>query len=238
LMRDAEASVDTIDPARGWDGFERRLYEHATTVAAEHTQLRHTRLVEVIATVSALFDGGDGADLADAGATVHARADRPGALDLKAPGLLTQCLTLLRSSYGGIAMLGVFGGFAGIVLAAPVMAGVGLVLGTKGLKDERDRQMAQRRAQAKVAVRKYVDDVTYALGNETRDVLRQVQRRLRDHFSNLAQERQLTASTALTAARRALDLDAHARDLRVADVDAELQRVERLEVRVLEARDR
>ena len=151
-------------------------------------------LVEVIATVSALFDGGDGADLADAGATVRTRADRPGALDLKAPGLLTQCLTLLRSSYGGIAMLGVFGGFAGIVLAAPVMAGVGLVLGTKGLRDERDRQMAQRRAQAKVAVRKYVDDVTYALGNETRDVLRQVQRRLRDHFSNLAQERQLTAS--------------------------------------------
>jgi hypothetical protein len=112
------------------------------------------------------------------------------------------------------------------------------VLGTKGLRDERDRQMAQRRAQAKVAVRKYVDDVTYALGNETRDVLRQVQRRLRDHFSNLAQERQLTASTALTAARRALDLDAHARDLRVADVDAELQRIERLAARVLEARDR
>jgi len=238
LVRDAEASIDTIDPARSWDAFERRLYEGATAAAAAHAQLRHARLLEIVATVAALFDDDETTDLAEPTDAVRVGADRPAALDLKAPGILTQCLTLLRSSYGGIAMLGVFGGFAGVVLAAPVIAGLGLALGTKGLKDERDRQVGQRRAQAKVAARKYIDDVTYALGNETRDVLRQVQRRLRDHFGSRAQEQLVTASTALTAARRAVDLDANTREQRVADVDAELQRVDGLEARIVEARDR
>jgi hypothetical protein len=238
LVRDAEAPIDTIDPARSWDAFERRLYEGATAAAAAHAQLRHERLLEIVATVAALFDEADTAELAEPTGLDHVDASRPGAPDLKAPNLLTQCLTLLRSSYGGIAMLGVFGGFAGVVLAAPVIAGLGLALGTKGLKDERDRQVGQRRAQAKVAARKYIDDVTYALGNETRDVLRQVQRRLRDHFTSRAQEQLVTASTALTAARRAVELDTSTREQRIADVEAELMRVDRLEARVIEARDR
>jgi GTPase Era involved in 16S rRNA processing len=237
LVSDAEASLDTIDPARSWDGFERRLYEGATAAAAAHAQLRHARLLEIVATVAALFDDEDTADLAVLPDFVHTDAERPHAPDLKATGLLSQSLTLLRSSYGGIAMLGVFGGFAGVVLAAPVIAGLGLALGTKGLKDERDRQITQRRAQAKQAARKYIDDVTYALGNETRDVVRGVQRRLRDHFTSRAQEQLMTATTALAAARRAVELDTNTRERRQADVEAELQRVDRLEARVLAARD-
>ena len=46
------------------------------------------------------------------------------------------------------------------------------------------------------------------------------------------------AAAAITHLARAVELDANTREHRVADVEAELQRVDRLEARVLEARDR
>lgn len=152
--------------------------------------------------------------------------------DLSAPvertGVMTQALTLMRGSDGGLAMFGFLGGFAGVTLAAPVLAGLGLYLGGRGLKDERHRQLAQRRAQARVAVCKYVDELMFAVTNESREALRVVQRSGRDHFARLAEESQRTATDALAAAKRALEADRADRATRLTDVEAELRRVDGL----------
>jgi hypothetical protein len=238
LLADADAAIDAIDPARGWDAVERGLYEATAIAAAGHVRLRHERLLDAVVAVTALFDdegGGDDLLAPLAGAALPLASTI--ALDTTSTNLLNQCLTLLRASYGGVAMLGFLGGFAGVAVAAPVMAGLGLVLGGKGLKDERERQVAQRRAQAKAAVRKYLDDIAYTAANESRDTIRQVQRHLRDHFAERAADRQRTAAAALAAATAAMELETSARRRRLADVDAELERLDRLEALVRDARE-
>jgi hypothetical protein len=239
VLADAEAAIDGIDPGRGWGAFERGLYEQTAAAATAHAQLRHERLVEAIARVAAVF--GDGEAAWDGfGAPSEPATNRPSSsatFSPTAPGILSNALVVLRSSYGGLAMVGFLGGFAGIVVAAPVLAAVGVALGGKGFRDERARQLAQHRAQAKVAVRRYLDEITYVLGNETRDTVRHVQREVRDHFSAQAAERQAAAAAALASARSAVALDADARRRRLADVDAELRRIDSLAARVAAVRN-
>lgn len=240
LLADAEAAIDGFDPARGWDAFERDLYERTAAAATAHAQLRHERLLDAIGRVATVFGAEDaGAE----GLGTGAAADRASTalvgaatFTTSSPNVLTNALVLLRSSYGGLAMLGFLGGLTGVVVAAPLLAAVGVALGGKGFKDERARQVAQRRSQAKVSVRRYLDEITYALGNETRDTVRHVQREVRDHFSARAHERQAGAAAALAAARQAIELDTASRRRRLADVDAELGRINALAARVDAAR--
>ena len=235
LALEADTAIDRIDPARGWSDFERWLYERATTAASDHCALRHDRLFEAISQVTALWDDDRGweEEFVDAGGSGSLADLTAASLDLKRSHVISQSLTLMRSSYGGLAMLGFLGSFAGIAVAAPVMLGVGLVLGGKGLKDERDRQLAQRRAQAKAAARRYLDDVQYALSSETRDIVRHTQREVRDYCVTRAQERQRLAADALAVTRRSLDLDAATREKRLQDVDAELRRIDALDARAI-----
>ena len=73
-------------------------------------------------------------------------------------------------------------------------------MGRKAIKDEKERMLNLRRQQSKAAFRKYVDEVTFQVGKESRDSLRRVQRDLRDHFTARAEE--LQASTIEAARRR------------------------------------
>jgi hypothetical protein len=79
-----------------------------------------------------------------------------------------------------------------------------------------------------VAVCKYVDELMFAVTNESREALRVVQRSGRDHFARLAEESQRTATDALAAAKRALEADRADRATRLTDVEAELRRVDGL----------
>ena len=170
------------------------------------------------------IDGGPGLDAGDV-VDLLAGAGRSAALETSRMGLGAQVLSLLRSSYGGIAMFGVLGGIAGLVLSAPVTVGIGLLLGGKGLREEKARQLAQRRAQAKVSARQYLDAVSFTLANEQRDMLRATQRAVRDHFSAQATELHRAATAALDAARAAKGADATERSSRLAYLDAELAKV-------------
>ena len=72
---------------------------------------------------------------------------------------------------------------AAIPFLAPVSAVLAVGVGRKILKDDKARQVAYRRQQAKVAVRRYVDEVAFAINKQARDTLRQTQRVLRDEFT-------------------------------------------------------
>jgi hypothetical protein len=66
------------------------------------------------------------------------------------------------------------------------------------------------------------------LGKENRDSVRRIQRDLREHFAGRAAELQQTTGGALAAAREAQRADTTRRAARQADVEAELNRIERL----------
>jgi hypothetical protein len=105
------------------------------------------------------------------------------------------------------------------------------MMGRAGLREEKKRQLAQRQAQAKNAVRKYCDEVSFVMGKDSRDTLRRIQRQLRDHYGDRAAEIQRSTAQALAAANEAARTSESQRTSRLRDVDAELARVRTLRER-------
>ena len=63
--------------------------------------------------------------------------------------------------------------------------------------------LQRRQADAKQAVRKHIDEVTFQVGKDSRDMLRRTQRQLRDHFSTLAEEVSTSIAASVAAAQSA-----------------------------------
>jgi hypothetical protein len=115
---------------------------------------------------------------------------------------------------------------AGIGLLNPVSLGAGLLFGGKTIRDERKRMLAKRKNDAKQAVRKHIDEVTFQVGKGSRDMLRRTQRSLRDHFSSLADEVSNSLAQSVMAAQSAVKTDASERERRIKDLKAEIARVD------------
>src|SRR4029079_11220509 len=138
---------------------------------------------------------------------------------------ISQAVSAMRGTSGGMLMLNAFAGITGVALAAPFLATVGLLLGRKALKDERTRQLLQRRNLARQTVRKYADDLTFGVGKDSRDTLRRINRQLRDHFLNRAEELTASTSESLAAAQQAVRSSEAARTERRREVVALLEQL-------------
>jgi hypothetical protein len=143
-----------------------------------------------------------------------------------------QALTGLRGGYIGVLMFGFIGTIVGLSLLNPFSIGAGLLLGGKTISDERRRVVTRRQAEAKTVVRRYVDDVTFQVGKDSRDMLRGVQRDLRDHFTDLAEQLTRSLKESLMATERSATASKEDRVRRIAEIDTELARLETLQARV------
>ncbi|MCD2197860.1 dynamin family protein [Actinomycetospora endophytica] len=245
VVADAEVALDDTDPAKTWEQFAPWLHQQVSAGVSTNVVWAEERtrwLAERVATHFAE----DGAGVLPP-VTVAASPDGTGlAADpvsmLAAPdhekfGVSQSLMIGMRGSYGGVLMIGMLTTIAGMALLNPFSIGAGLLLGSKTLVDERKRALRRRQAEAKQAVRRHVDDVTFQAGKNSRDMLREVQRTLRDHFTTTAEE--LERSLAATAdAARAVEADDAKRTARLADVEAELERVEHLADRARRLRGR
>lgn len=246
LISEAEEALDQLDPARSWESYEPGIRRDLARAIGDHYATLDARVAEVAQAVAAVFveDSealeawvreatlpGDGGELqaAHGGELVK----RP---DASRPGLAGQALTLLRSSYGGALMAGFVASAIGFPVAAPAVLAVGVALGTRGLRQESQRLLSQRRAQAKAAVRAYVDDASFTVLKDSRDRTRHAQRHLRDFFGRRADELARSAAETLQAARDAAHRDESERETRTLDLRAELERLSRLARTAAEAR--
>lgn len=235
----ADARIDGIDPAVGWSEFEAELRADVAREVTTNHLLLVERADQIADRLTALF----AAARAEVGLEVTAE---PFAAALDAAedgielgagerrGLVASGLGILRGSYGGMMMFGMLGGLFGVTLVAPVVVGVGLALGARQLREDRRRELQQRRQLARQSVRRYLDDVTLASSKDSRDALRRVQRQLRDHYQERARDLVESAQAALRAAEEAARADADGQRRRVADLDAELGRVAALRTRAAE----
>jgi hypothetical protein len=143
------------------------------------------------------------------------------AASLEAPGgrLASMVIAGRTATLVPMVLLGTLGH-----LLLPVVAPVALALaggiGQKIIRDERRRQVAYRRQQAKAAARRYVDEVAFLVSKDSRDALRTTQRALRDDFSVRAAALQRSSETALHAVRNAAALAPDEREQRLAQVAA------------------
>ena len=129
-------------------------------------------------------------------------------------------------------MFGMLGTMVGMTLINPLSLGAGLLLGGKTISDERRRIIGRRQGEAKTAVRRYVDDVTFQVGKDSRDMLRDVQRDLRDHFGALAEQLSTSLKDSLTTAERSRKAGEAERVTRLAEIPAQIAALERLQERV------
>lgn len=147
-------------------------------------------------------------------------------------GIVQKSLTGLRGSYVGVLMFGMLGTVVGLPLINPLSVGAGLLLGGKGLTDERRRIVSRRQSEAKAAIRRYVDDVIFQVGKESRDMLRRVQRDLRDHFTERAEELNRSLRDSLRKAEKSVKASKSERERRLVEIPPELEELEALERKV------
>jgi hypothetical protein len=239
VIVESDEAIELADPADAWaevsDWLQTRVSED---VLANYVLLRD-RAARLSAQVAEHFQDASG-EVLDRLEVFNPNAVLSGSrleakVDLERLGVGKQAMTMLRSSYGGMIMFTMLGSLAGLTLG-PISLGIGLVMGRQGLREERRRHLQQRRSQARNAVRKYCDDVSFAIGKDSRDTLRRIQRQLRDHYTARAEELNRSNAQALQQANETAQRGEADRAARLKDVGAELDRLRALRSRAATVR--
>lgn len=121
-------------------------------------------------------------------------------------GKLSSGMQVVRGAQGGLMMLGMMGRFvpgaaAAVLLSNPVTIGIGVLFVGQAIVQQRKKRIAAQRQQAKQAAKQFLDEVQFEVGNEMAEVIRTIQRQLRDEFSARVTELHRTYSEAAQRAQ-------------------------------------
>ena len=233
VIEEADAAIEETDPADTWPEMESWLESRIShELLASYTMLRDraTHLSEEVAQhfSEASGDALRRITIPDPRQLITAATARvEHKIDLEKMKVGKQAMVALKSAYGGALMFVMLGAMANISLG-PLGLGIGLVMGRKGLREEKKRQRSARQNQAKNAVRRYCDEVSFVMSKDSRDTLRRIQRQLRDHYSSLAEQLSRSNAEALQRATEASQRTQEERRKRLRDIEAELARVRKL----------
>ena len=206
--RYAETEFEDGDPGKTWDAVTGEVRERVAQGAQEAVRRLEDgadrigdEIVELLQSEDVALDRISGtAATPDVGGLW---SQKP----IEQPGIGTRAGTGfagLRGAQGGVLMMGMVASLSGIAIATVALAGAGIVFGGKQILDERKRQLTQRRQQARTSVRQFLDDVQFEVTKTTRDLSRQLQRQLRDHFSERIAELTRTYAQAADGLQKAL----------------------------------
>lgn len=232
VTREAEETVDEGDPGSDWIELGDWLEEQIAASVGDNFVWAHERalwLAELVADHFAAagavalpdLDLGDLDDVLD---PVASLAD----LETGKTGITQKVLVGMRGSYGGVLMFGLITTFVGLSLLNPISIGAGVLLGTKAYKEDKENRVKARRGEAKMAIRRFTDDVSFQVGKESKDRLRAIQRVLRDHFTSIAEQTLRSLNDSLRAAQEAANVESTERATRTAQLDREMKVVAEL----------
>ncbi|MFE2997925.1 dynamin family protein [Nocardia sp. NPDC059246] len=235
LIRETDEEIAKSDPARHWDAFATRLDDRIAEQVNENFLLAHKLSADLAAKVAERFAEEGRTQLPSLpGAEAGIRADHWGsleALESGRAGFVQRTITSVRGSYGGVLMVGLATSLLGLALVNPWSIGAGVLLGANTFREDHKSLQARRKAEAKVAVAKLMDEVVFHVNDESKQRLREVQRILRDHFTALADELLLSANEAMMAAQEAATLHDGQRAERIRQLGATSERLRELRVR-------
>lgn len=235
MLHRGDEMLDAGDPRDTWYDFKAWAAREATAAAVDNLFVLVSRTEQLARDVAERFDlEYDSLDL-DLPAPAVSVA-KVGELDVRFDRSSVQqflgAFSAARMTYGGLMMLGAFGSLLGLTLAAPVGVLGGLTVGRKLIRDERQRQVEQRRQQAKQELRRYADEVGFLLGKDSRDAVRRTQRFLRDEFAARAGGVERSSAQALAAVRRTAWMPADDRARRAEELDGPWRDLDRVAERV------
>ncbi|WP_130507731.1 dynamin family protein [Krasilnikovia cinnamomea] len=232
MVRRGEELLDETDPRDTWRDFQAWAAREATAAAVDNLMLLVGRTEQLARDVAERFDiEYDSLDVDLPAPELALR--KVGELDVsfEKSGMaqFLGAFTAARVTYGGFYMLGALGALFNVALAAPLGLLAGMTLGRRLMKAERERQAQQRRLQAKAELRRYVDDVTFHVGRDSREAVRRTQRFLRDEFAARAQVIERSAAATAAAVRRTAALPDDERARRADALAEQRRRLDRLD---------
>ena len=228
LTEDMERQIDSCDPTRHWAEIGNDLEESVATAVGDNFVWAYRRAEELADDVAASFaDAGlDSVLLPDLSArdmgADFGRLKSLAGLESKPAGKGQKVVTGLRGSYGGVVMIGMLSSVAGLGLFNPLSVGAGLVLGRMAYKEDKEQRLLRARAEAKTNVRRFVDDVSFVVGKESRDRLREIHRKLRDHYRDIGNELTRSLNESLQATITGAHLEEAERDNRLRELERQL----------------
>ncbi|MGH3913187.1 MAG: dynamin family protein [Pseudonocardiaceae bacterium] len=236
ILRQTEEEVDRGgDPNKTWEQLSTWVEQEVASAASANLVWATQRARWLATRVADHFSEEESrimpklrTEVADALSSVRAMQLREG----ESFGIGKKALSGLRGGYVGVLMFGMLGTLVGLSLFNPLSIGAGLLLGGKTISDERRRIVTRRQQETKAAVRRYIDDVTFQASKESRDMLRRVQRDLRDHFTTQAEEMNRSLGDSLRAAEGSVKTSKSDREHRLVEIKAELERLETLQQKV------
>ncbi|MDT7678008.1 MAG: hypothetical protein QOD82_5910, partial [Pseudonocardiales bacterium] len=229
VSREAEHVIDQSDPKDTWDQFTTWFEQQVSQSVTQNFVWTIQRTQYLATQVAEHFSENGSGQLPELNygqkdfQSELAHLEKP---DLEVVGIGSKLFTGVRGGYSGFVMGGMAMGLAGISMLNPLSAGAGLLFGGKTLHDELKRNKQRRQADAKQAMRRHIDDTTFQVGRDVRDMLRQLQRTLRDHFSSVAEEMSTSLADAVMSAQKAVQTVEGGRANRIRDLRAELERID------------
>jgi hypothetical protein len=237
ILREVDRVFDDADPRAMWESFEAWLRDSLTEAAESNLGWLVERCQWTADRVIASFPSDQEDAPADALlAGTSDTVDSVGDLDvpkLDPFGAGQKIFTGLRGSYGGVLMFGLITSLAGLPLINPISLGAGAAFGGKTIKDESDARLKRRQAAAKATAQRHIDDVFLACGKETKDLSRQVQRVLRDHITERAEDLANRITESSRVARQTAQSAAAEREQRRQQLAARLEELVELHRRAV-----
>ncbi|MDQ0146146.1 dynamin family protein [Pseudarthrobacter niigatensis] len=231
IQREAETAIDQGDPGPVWTQFSQWLEECVAAAVSDTFVWTSERSQWLAAQVAEHFAADEVAlpvlHVAESGDALDPVDEMP-ALDPGRVNPIQKVLIGMRGSYGGVLMFGLLTGIFGMALINPLSVGAGLLLGRKAYREDKETRLKRRQGEAKALVRRQLDDVTFQVGKQLKDRLRLVQRTIRDHFTEIADEYHRSLSDSVAAAQKAANSYAQEREGRIQDIKAELKKVDAL----------
>ena len=231
VQREAETSIDEGDPGPIWDQITEWLDQRVAAAVSETFVWTDERSRWLSEEVAQLFSDGESALPAIyVGDTqgVLDPVEHMGGLDAGRLGAGEKIFIGVRGSYGGVLMVGLATGLIGLSLINPLSLLAGVLVGRRAYREDMSNRLSRRQHEAKLLVRRYIDEVIFQVGKQLKDRLRLVQRSARDHFGSMAEELHRSLSEALSASKQAAGTYTSKRDERVKQLQAQLERLESL----------
>ena len=234
VIAEADEAIEEADPADTWPQMEPWLLSRVSYELVTNYTFLRDRAADLSQLVGEHFKAASG-DLGQLAvydpAPLLNRTEFEPDIKLDRMTARKQTMVALKGSYSGILMFTMLPSLIGITGLAPIAIPIGLMMGRASLRDEKRRQLTQRKAQAKNAIRRYCDEVQFVMGKDSRDTLRRIQRQLRDHYGTRAEELNRTTAEAQRSATEAAKRNQVERERRLKDLDAELARLAQLQQR-------
>ena len=194
ITQHAEQVIDTCDPTQHWAEIGGEVEDDVANAVGDNFVWAYQRAEALAADVARTFveAGLDAIKMPEVsaremGADVG-RLKSLARLESKPIGKGHKVITSMRGSYGGVLMFGMLTSVAGLGMFNPLSLGAGLLLGRKAYKEDMENRMMRVRNEAKTNLRRFVDDVLFVVTKESRDRLKNVQRQLRDHYREIANQ--------------------------------------------------